>query len=118
MRHQIHGNVIQTLSRTLKERVRFVDGKVASREWGSYPILTFPELPEIDVVLMPRQGEPPLGSGESASVSGPAAVANALFDATGVRFTAPPFTPETVRAGLRDAGLLLRAPAQHDALAV
>ncbi|WP_269511519.1 xanthine dehydrogenase family protein molybdopterin-binding subunit [Burkholderia sp. IMCC1007] len=107
VRHQIHGNVIQVLSRTLKERVRFADGKVASREWASYPILTFDEVPDIDVVLMPRQGEPPLGAGESASVPGPAAVANALFDATGVRFYAPPFTPETVRAALREAGRLL-----------
>ncbi|VWD04978.1 aldehyde dehydrogenase [Burkholderia lata] len=111
VRHQIHGNVIQVLSRTLKERVRFADGKVASREWASYPILTFAEVPDVDVVLMPRQGEPPLGAGESASVPGPAAVANALFDATGVRFYAPPFTPETVRAALRDAGRLMTADA-------
>ncbi|WP_412527726.1 molybdopterin cofactor-binding domain-containing protein [Burkholderia lata] len=109
VRHQIHGNVIQVLSRTLKERVRFADGKVASREWASYPILTFAEVPDVDVVLMPRQGEPPLGAGESASVPGPAAVANALFDATGVRFYAPPFTPETVRTALRDAGRLMTA---------
>ncbi|SAL56877.1 aldehyde dehydrogenase [Caballeronia peredens] len=100
VRHQIHGNVVQTLGRTLKERVRMSDGMVASREWGSYPLITFAELPAVDVVLMPRQGEPPLGSGESASVPGPAAIANALFDATGVRFYAPPFTPETVRARL------------------
>jgi len=111
VRHQIHGNVIQVLSRTLKERVRFADGKVASREWASYPILTFDEVPDVDVVLMPRQGEPPLGAGESASVPGPAAVANALFDATGVRFYAPPFTPETVRAALHEAGRLLDAAA-------
>ncbi|HEF4779211.1 TPA: xanthine dehydrogenase family protein molybdopterin-binding subunit [Burkholderia multivorans] len=111
VRHQIHGNVIQVLSRTLKERVRFADGKVASREWAGYPILTFAEVPDVDVVLMPRQGEPPLGAGESASVPGPAAVANALFDATGVRFYAPPFTPETIRAGLRHAGRLLAGDA-------
>lgn len=113
VRHQIHGNVIQVLSRSLKERVRFADGKVASREWGSYPILTFPELPAVEVVLMPRQGEPPLGAGESASVPGPAALANAIHDATGVRFYAPPFTPDTIRAGLQAAGALLEA--QHAA---
>ncbi|KXV02509.1 aldehyde dehydrogenase [Caballeronia megalochromosomata] len=100
VRHQIHGNVVQTLSRTLKERVRMSDGLVASREWGGYPLITFAELPAVDVVLMPRQGEPPLGSGESASVPGPAAIANALFDATGVRFYAPPFTADVVRARL------------------
>ncbi|MBN3726821.1 molybdopterin cofactor-binding domain-containing protein [Burkholderia sp. Ac-20379] len=109
VRHQIHGNVIQVLSRSLKERVRFVDGRVATREWASYPILTFPELPAVDVVLMPRQGEPPLGAGESASVPGPAALANAIHDATGVRFCAPPFNAETIREGLRAAGRLIEA---------
>ncbi|MFJ2992888.1 molybdopterin cofactor-binding domain-containing protein [Pandoraea sp. NPDC087047] len=107
VRHQLHGNVVQVLSRSLKERVRFVDGRPASREWGGYPILTFAELPKLDVVLMPRQGEPPMGAGESASVPGPAALANAIFDATGVRIYAPPFTPETVRAALRREGRLL-----------
>jgi CO/xanthine dehydrogenase Mo-binding subunit len=101
VRHQIQGNVIQTLSRTLKERVRFDAGVVASREWSSYPVLTFPEVPPIDVVLMPRQGEPPLGAGESASVPGPAALANALYDALGIRFYAPPFTPDVIRAALK-----------------
>jgi nicotinate dehydrogenase subunit B len=109
VRHQIHGNVIQILSRTLKERVRFSEGKVAAREWSSYPILTFAEVPTVDVVLMPRQGEPPMGAGESASVPGPAALANAIFDATGVRFFAPPYTPETIRAGLDAAGKRYRA---------
>ncbi|VVE61883.1 aldehyde dehydrogenase [Pandoraea captiosa] len=111
VRHQLHGNVVQVLSRSLKERVRFVDGRPASREWGGYPILTFAELPKLDVVLMPRQGEPPMGAGESASVPGPAALANAIFDATGVRLYAPPFTPETVRAALARQGRLLRQAA-------
>jgi CO/xanthine dehydrogenase Mo-binding subunit len=103
VRHQIHGNVIQVLSRSLKERVRFSEGKTAARDWSSYPILTFAEVPAIDVVLMPRQGEPPMGAGESASVPGPAALANAIFDATGVRFFAPPYTPDAIRAGLDEA---------------
>lgn len=107
VRHQIHGNVIQTLSRTLKERVRFTDGLVASKEWGSYPILTFPELPPVDVVLVDRQGEPPLGAGESASLPGAPAISNALFDATGVRFREPPFTPDAVRAALQAAATLV-----------
>jgi nicotinate dehydrogenase subunit B len=114
VRHQLHGNVVQVLSRSLKERVRFVDGRVASREWGGYPILTFAELPALDVVLMPRQGEPPMGAGESASVPGPAALANAIYDATGVRIVAPPFTPESVRAALAQAGRLLQ-PEAHAA---
>ncbi|MGU3496522.1 molybdopterin cofactor-binding domain-containing protein [Xanthobacteraceae bacterium A53D] len=98
--HQIHGNVIQSTSRALKEEVAFSGTEVASREWGAYPILTFPEVPVIKVVLMPRPEEPPLGSGESASVPSAAAIANAIFDATGVRFREPPFTPDRVRAAL------------------
>ncbi|SCX74425.1 molybdopterin cofactor-binding domain-containing protein [Variovorax sp. EL159] len=121
--HQVHGNVIQTTSRALKERVQFApqqggaeaggaqlpgvlpSGVVASREWGSYPIINFREVPVIEVMHMPRPGEPSLGAGESSSVPGTAAIANAIFDATGVRFRAPPFTPETVLAEL-NRGLL------------
>ncbi len=113
--HQVHGNVLQTTSRALKEKVRFAppavngeaprpgvpaSGVVASREWGSYPILSFREVPVVEVMHMPRSGEAPLGVGESSSVPGTAAIANAIFDATGVRFRAPPFTPEVVRAAL------------------
>ncbi|VWX59272.1 Nicotinate dehydrogenase subunit B [Burkholderiales bacterium 8X] len=126
--HQVHGNVIQTTSRALKERVQFapaadagrsqvVDpnaarapgirpaGVVATTEWGSYPILSFREVPVIEVLHMQRPGEAPLGAGESSSVPGTAAIANAIFDATGVRFRSPPFTPEVVRAGLEAAAL-------------
>ena len=120
--HQVHGNVIQTTSRALMEEVKFAPrqgapsggaqlpgvlptGVVASREWGSYPIINFRDVPVIEVMHMPRPGEPPLGAGESSSVPGTAAIANAIFDATGVRFRAPPFTPETVLAEL-NRGLL------------
>ncbi|MGI9277995.1 MAG: molybdopterin cofactor-binding domain-containing protein [Endozoicomonas sp.] len=100
VRHQVHGNVIQSLSRTLKERVVFDHEKVASLEWGGYPILNFTELPEIDLVLMDLPEEPPLGVGESASLPCAPAVANALYDATGVRFYQTPFTPDVVRKQL------------------
>ncbi|AMM24597.1 molybdopterin cofactor-binding domain-containing protein [Variovorax sp. PAMC 28711] len=116
--HQVHGNVIQTTSRALMEEVRFArqqpeapqagerlpglrpSGVVASAEWGGYPILQFRDVPVIEVVQMARPGEPPLGAGESSSVPGTAAIANAIFDATGVRFREPPFTPEKVFAAL------------------
>src|SRR6202012_5337383 len=101
VRHQIHGNVIQSTSRALMEQVSFDRNAVTSREWGSYPIIKFPELPEIDVLMLPRQDQPPLGVGESASVPSAAAIANAIFDATGVRFREPPFTPERILRGLR-----------------
>ena len=102
VQHQIHGNVVQTTSRALLEEVKFNSktGTVANLEWGSYPILNFRDVPVIDIVTMPRQGESPLGAGESSSVPGTVAIANAIFDATGVRFRQPPFTPEVVLAGL------------------
>jgi nicotinate dehydrogenase subunit B len=101
VRHQIHGNVVQSTSRALMEEVSFDRQSVTSREWGAYPIITFPQLPEIDVLMLPRQDQPPLGVGESASVPSAAAIANAIFDATGVRFREPPFTPERILKGLR-----------------
>jgi len=104
VRHQIEGNVIQSTSRALKEEVRFDRLGVASKEWGAYPIITFPEVPKIDVLMVPRPDQPPLGVGESASVPSAAAIANAIFDATGVRFREPPFTPERILAGLNGGG--------------
>jgi nicotinate dehydrogenase subunit B len=101
VRHQIHGNVIQSTSRTLMEEVSFDRTSVTTREWGAYPIIKFPEVPDIDVLMLPRQDQPPLGVGESASVPSAAAIANAIFDATGVRFRELPFTPERILRGLR-----------------
>jgi nicotinate dehydrogenase subunit B len=117
VRHQIHGNVIQSTSRVLMEEVAFEPTSVASREWGAYPIVKFSDVPKIDVLMLPRQDQPPMGVGESASVPSAAAIANAIFDATGVRFREPPFTPEKIRAGLgqvapaRPVSLVLAAPA-------
>ena len=112
LEHQLHGNVLQTTSRALKEQVRIdpLTNVVATREWGSYPILSFRDVPVVEIVSMPRPGEPPLGAGESSSVPGTAAIANAIFDATGVRFRQPPFTPEVVRAALNP----LPAPDRHE----
>ena len=101
VRHQIHGNVIQSTSRALMEEVSFDRTSVTAREWGAYPIIKFPEVPEIDVLMLPRQDQPPLGVGESASVPSAAAIANAIYDATGVRFRELPFTPERILRGLR-----------------
>jgi nicotinate dehydrogenase subunit B len=101
VRHQIRGNVIQSTSRALMEEVSFERGAVTAREWGAYPIIKFPDLPKVDVLMLPRQDQPPLGVGESASVPSAAAIANAIFDATGVRFRELPFTPERILNGLR-----------------
>ncbi len=111
---QVHGNVLQTTSRALLEKVETdaKDGRVVSQDWGSYPILNFRQVPVIEVVQMPRPGDDvPLGAGESSSVPGTAAIANAIFDATGIRFRNPPFTPEVVRAALHPLGAPEPAPA-------
>jgi nicotinate dehydrogenase subunit B len=69
----------------LKEMVRFDRQRVTSRDWAGYPILTFPEVPVLDVVLLNQPELPPLGAGEAAMPPVPAAIANAFFNATGKR---------------------------------
>lgn len=96
VRHQVHGNIVQCASRVLKEFATFDGSGTTSLEWGSYPLLRFDELPQVEINLLDYPDEPAMGAGESASVPGAAAIANALFDATGVRFRAPPFTPDRV----------------------
>ena len=110
VRHQIHGNVVQSTSRALMEEVSFDRATVTTREWGAYPIIKFPDVPDIDVLMLPRQDQPPLGVGESASVPSAAAIANAIHDATGVRFREPPFTPERILKGLRERRFVAEAP--------
>ncbi|MBD8213831.1 xanthine dehydrogenase family protein molybdopterin-binding subunit [Erwinia persicina] len=101
VRHQVHGNVIQCASRVLKEFVTFDASGTTSLEWGSYPLLRFDELPEVEIAMLDYPEEPAMGAGESTSVPGAAAIANALFDATGIRFRAPPFTPDRVLRALQ-----------------
>ena len=101
LRNQIEGATIQTISRTLKEEVAFERGAVTSLDWGSYPILTFAEVPDdLEVELINRPDQPPVGAGEPATCPIPAAIANAVFDATGARLRTVPFTPERVKAAL------------------
>ncbi len=98
--NQIEGNVIQSLSRALKEEVQFDEMRITSVDWPSYPILTFSEVPEVEIVLINRPAEAAVGAGEPSTVTTAAAVANAIFDATGVRLRQIPFTPERVKAAL------------------
>ena len=94
-------NVLQAISRTLKESVTFDAAGVTALDWAAYPILTFPEVPDaVDIVLIERRDTPPLGAGEPATCPIPAAIANAVFDATGVRLRTVPFTPARVREEL------------------
>ena len=100
VRAQVEGCILQTLSRTLFEEVTFDRSRVTSTGWSSYPILTFPDVPQLDIALIDRRHERPLGAGEAAAAPVAAAVGNAVFDATGVRLRRVPFTPERVKAAL------------------
>jgi len=100
LKAQIEGSILQTLSRTLFEEVAFDQSRVTSVDWSSYPILTFPDVPEIQIDLINRPNEPPLGAGEAAATPVPAALANAIFDAVGKRLRTVPFTKQRVLAAL------------------
>jgi CO/xanthine dehydrogenase Mo-binding subunit len=100
----IEGNVVQALSRTLFEEVRFDRDQVLSVDWATYPILEMQDAPEkIDIVVINRPDVPASGAGEPSTRTVPAAIANAIFDATGVRFRRVPLTPERVKAALARA---------------
>jgi len=98
VRAQVEGNIVQTLSRTLYEETTFDRSRVTSVDWARYPLLRFPEVPSLDVELVQRIDQPPLGAGEAAAAPVPAALANAIFDATGARLRTVPFTRERVKA--------------------
>ncbi len=100
LRNQIEGNVVQTVSRTLVEKLTFNRSAVTSLDWGSYPILTFPDVPEVLIDLIDRPTEVPWGAGEPTTSVVPAAIANAVFDATGTRLRSVPFTPAKILAAM------------------
>jgi CO/xanthine dehydrogenase Mo-binding subunit len=100
---QIEGCVIQTVSRTLKEELTFDRGMVTSLDWASYPILTFPEVPEIEIDLIDRPTEKPWGAGEPTAALVSSSISNAVFDATGVRLRSVPFKPDKVKTALETA---------------
>jgi hypothetical protein len=101
LRNQIDGNMIQTVSRTLIEELKFDRSKVTSLDWVSYPILRYPDVPMISTHLINRPNEKPWGAGEPSAAVVPSAIANAVFDAAGIRLTSVPFTPEKVLAALK-----------------
>jgi CO/xanthine dehydrogenase Mo-binding subunit len=99
--NQVEGNVIQGVSRALLEEVTFNADGVTSLDWATYPILRFPDVPAVDVVLINQPELPPLGAGEGATIPPAAAIANAIFDAVGVRLSEGPFTPKRVLAAMQ-----------------
>jgi CO/xanthine dehydrogenase Mo-binding subunit/aerobic-type carbon monoxide dehydrogenase small subunit (CoxS/CutS family) len=98
--NQLEGAFLQSASWTLKEQVAFDEHGVTSVDWYSYPILRFRDAPEIETVLLNRPGTPFLGVGEGAQGPVPAAIANAIFDAVGIRLRQIPFKPDRVKAAL------------------
>jgi CO/xanthine dehydrogenase Mo-binding subunit len=101
LRNQLDGNVIQMVSRTVIEELKFDRSHVTSLDWESYPVITFPDVPEIVIDLIDRPNERPWGAGEPAAAVVPSAISNAVFDATGVRLRSVPYTPDKVKAAMR-----------------
>jgi CO/xanthine dehydrogenase Mo-binding subunit len=101
LRNQVEGNIVQGLSRSLKEEVKFDRSGVLDVDWASYPIITFEELPDdVRIELIDHPDLPALGAGESTiSVIG-GAIGNAVFDAVGKRIRTLPFTADRVKAAL------------------
>ncbi|MGD1072153.1 MAG: molybdopterin cofactor-binding domain-containing protein [Bryobacteraceae bacterium] len=91
LRNQVEGCIMQTLSRTLHEEVKFDQSRVTTTDWASYPLLTFPEVPALEVALLNHPELPILGAGEGATAPVAAALGNAIFDATGTRLRRVPF---------------------------
>ena len=102
--NQISGMLVQATSRMLKEEVTFNNTNVTSLDWNSYPILRFEEYPEVTPIVVQRMDQKSSGAGEEALCSAAAAIANAFFDATGVRLREYPMTPKRVLAALGQAG--------------
>jgi len=100
---QIEGGIIQSASWTLKEHVAFDRQRITTRSWADYPILTFPEVPAVEVHLINRPDERSLGTGEGSQGPAVAAIANAFFNATGVRMRDLPFAPQRVKTALAPA---------------
>jgi CO/xanthine dehydrogenase Mo-binding subunit len=98
--NQTEGGIIQTVSWALKEAVQYDRSRILTGSWSDYPILTFEESPPVEVTIVNRPGEPPLGAGEGAQGPTVAAIANAVHNAMGVRLRDMPFTRERVLAAL------------------
>ncbi len=99
---QIEGGIIQSTSWTLKEAIKFDRAGVTSRDWISYPILRFPEVPEVEVHLIGRPDEKPLGAGEASQGPAAAAIVNAVSNAIGRRVRDLPLVPDRILSTLSE----------------
>ena len=98
--NQLEGSAIHATSQALKEAVRFDRRRITSDSWDTYPILRFSEVPQVEVALLDRPEERPLGAGEPAFAPTIAAIANAIHGALGVRPRRMPFTPANITAAM------------------
>jgi CO/xanthine dehydrogenase Mo-binding subunit len=104
LRNQIEGGILQGMSRALVEEVTWNNQRITSTDWETYNSLHLDyEMPPIESVFVTPDGVPAIGAGETAITVTPAAIGNAIFDATGGRLRDLPFTPERVTAALREA---------------
>jgi len=103
LKNQIEGCVMQTVSRTLIEELKFDRSHVTSLDWETYPILKFPQMPEVAIELIDRPNEKPWGAGEPSAAVIPSAISNAVFDATGMRLRSVPYTPAKVKTAMQAA---------------
>jgi CO/xanthine dehydrogenase Mo-binding subunit len=101
--NQIEGGAIQATSWVLKERVRFDRRRITSTSWSDYPILRFSEVPDVEVELIQRSEIDPVGAGEAAHGPVTAAIANAVFDALGVRVRRLPITRDALIAAMEES---------------
>jgi nicotinate dehydrogenase subunit B len=99
-KQQAEGCVMQGISRSLIEELRWKANGVTSNDWVTYPVIRFDRMPKFDFQLIDRKDQPAVGAGEVAITNMPAAIGNAIFDATGKRLRQVPFTPARVRAAL------------------
>ena len=100
LKNQIEGSIIQSLSKMLFEEVKFDRSRVTSVDWVGYPVIRFPDIPQIDVALIDRPDQPLMGAGEASLPPVGGALANAIFDAAGIRLRSAPFTPERIKTAL------------------
>jgi CO/xanthine dehydrogenase Mo-binding subunit len=99
-KQQAEGCLMQGISRSLIEELRWKADGITSRDWVTYPVIRFDRMPQFDFQLIDRKDQPAVGAGEVLITNAPAAIANAIFDATGKRLRQLPFTPARVRAAL------------------
>lgn len=94
---QLEGGLIQAASWTLHEKVTYDGGGITSRDWETYPIIRFDNIPEVETIMMARPGVPFLGAGEAVAGPTGGAIANAIYAATGIRLRRMPFDPDALR---------------------